>query len=76
MGRIKFVISTAVLMLLLAVSAHAQYKPFPNPLPSEPKWGDYDEHHEWHEAKWWWANRADWVPNHHPEWWGDFDDQQ
>jgi hypothetical protein len=74
MGRIKVVISAAVLMLLFAVNAHAQFKAFPDPLPPEPKWGEYDDSHTWRDAKWWWENRADWVRAHHPEWWGDFDD--
>lgn len=30
--------------------------------------GDYDEHHEWHERKWWVENRRDWVAEHHHEW--------
>ena len=42
--------------------------------PELPNWGDYDEHHEWHDAGWWWNNRADWVRAHHPEWWGDYDE--
>src|ERR1700722_5332635 len=75
MGRIKVVISTAMLMLLFAVTAHAQFKAFPNPLPPEPRWGDYDDHHEWRDASWWWENRADWARAHHPEWWGDFDEE-
>lgn len=31
-------------------------------------YGDYDEHHDWHDRKWWIDNRRDWVEQHHREW--------
>jgi len=45
--------------------------------------GDYDSHHKWHDANWWFHNNPDWISQHHPEWirtntaWrqgGDWDD--
>ena len=40
-------------LLLLAASARAQFVPMPNPIPPEPRWGDYDESHSWRDAGWW-----------------------
>ncbi len=74
MSRIKVLMSAALLMLLFSTVAHAQFKPFPEPLPPQPKWGDYDDSHTWRDAAWWWENRADWVRAQHPDWWGDFDE--
>jgi hypothetical protein len=34
--------------------------------------GDYDQHHEWHDASWWDQHDPKWVQEHHPDW-GDFD---
>lgn len=31
-------------------------------------YGDYDEHHHWHDRDWWVDNRRDWVQHHHPDW--------
>jgi hypothetical protein len=71
MSRIKHLLLVIPLLLMLgAGSARAQFGPVP-PLPT---WGDYDGGLVWHDAAWWWTNRADWVRAHHPEWWGDFDD--
>jgi len=69
----KFRIALAALMTLAAVlmitaPASAQLI---NPRQG---FGDYDEAHQWHDAGWWWANRPDWVRQHHPTWWGDYDD--
>jgi hypothetical protein len=30
--------------------------------------GDYDEHHNWHDRKWWIAKNHPWVEKHHPNW--------
>jgi hypothetical protein len=31
-------------------------------------WGDYGDHHEWHDADWWHAHSPGWMWEHHPEW--------
>ncbi|HTY54288.1 MAG TPA: hypothetical protein VMB26_03755 [Candidatus Binataceae bacterium] len=31
-------------------------------------YGDYDEHHAWHDRDWWVNSRPQWVHEHHPEW--------
>lgn len=31
-------------------------------------YGDWDEHHAWHQRDWWGANRRPWVQEHHQEW--------
>lgn len=31
-------------------------------------YGDWDEHHIWHDRDWWVANRRPWVEQHHREW--------
>jgi hypothetical protein len=31
-------------------------------------YGDWDEHHLWHDRDWWVANRRPWVEVHHHEW--------
>jgi len=38
------------------------------PAPAVVVYGDYDEHHAWHERDWWVSNRPEWVHDHHPEW--------
>jgi len=37
--------------------------------------GDYDQHHEWHDADWWREKQPDWVRKHHSDWLanGDWD---
>jgi hypothetical protein len=37
--------------------------------------GDYDQHHEWHDADWWRDHEPKWVQTHHPDWLtnGDWD---
>src|SRR5271154_5235404 len=74
MRRIRTLMLSAALLLVFAASAHAQFAPWPNPLPRLPNWGDYDAGHVWHNASWWWENQADWARSNHPEWWGDFDE--
>lgn len=71
-GRI--LLAAMTMALLIAAPARAQFNPWPQPLPSDPIWGDYDEGHAWHDAGWWSNNRPDWARAHHPEWWGDYDD--
>src|SRR6266481_4193766 len=61
------------LSLLRPTRARAEFERWPTPFPDEPRWGDYDEDRTWHDADWWWQNRASWTRVHHPEWWGDFD---
>ena len=74
MTRIKGMLAAAAaVLLILAAPAFAQYKPWPTPLPTVPRWGDYDSSHTWRDAAWWWQSQPDWVKQHHPEWWGDFD---
>ncbi len=29
--------------------------------------GDYDEHHQWHDANWWQQNNPAWWRAHHPD---------
>jgi hypothetical protein len=31
-------------------------------------YGDWDEHHAWHDGDWWVAHRRPWVEEHHHEW--------
>jgi hypothetical protein len=31
-------------------------------------YGDWDEHHVWHNQDWWVTNRRPWVEQHHSEW--------
>lgn len=38
------------------------------PAPPVLVYGDYDEHHAWHERNWWVNSRRDWVKEHHPDW--------
>ena len=30
--------------------------------------GDYDQHHEWHDAGWWDSHDPRWVEQHHADW--------
>ena len=72
MSRGKILLGAAIMVLAMAAPAFAEFASWPNPFPPEPHWGDFDEGHTWHDAAWWWQNRATWVRAHHPEWWGDF----
>lgn len=36
--------------------------------PGPMVYGDWDEHHAWHDQDWWLANRRPWVEEHHHEW--------
>src|SRR5271170_6764341 len=73
-GRTRILgLVAALATLALAGPAFAQFKPWPNPIPPEPRWGDYNRAHRWQEAAMW-ALKTDWIREHHPEWWGDFDD--
>jgi len=36
--------------------------------PGPVAYGDWDEHHVWHDRDWWVANRRPWVEEHHHEW--------
>src|SRR5271156_3873702 len=72
MGRSRILVLSAALFLVLATAAHAQFAPWPNPLPAMPNWGDYDSSNVWRNASWWWQNQPDWARSHHPEWWGDY----
>jgi hypothetical protein len=31
-------------------------------------YGDYDDHHEWHDRGWWVHNNHEWVEHHHADW--------
>ncbi|MGH7934834.1 MAG: hypothetical protein ACREQN_16960 [Candidatus Binataceae bacterium] len=31
-------------------------------------YGDYDQHHVWHDRDWWVQNDHDWAQQHHPNW--------
>ena len=31
-------------------------------------YGDWDEHHAWHDRDWWVSNRRPWVEQHHQDW--------
>ena len=75
MTRIKRLLLAATVLLMLATPAFAQYIPWPTPFPAAPAWGDYDAGHVWRGAAWWWQSQPAWVPVHHPEWWGAFDDK-
>jgi hypothetical protein len=50
----------------------ASYYPYyPTPAyiaPGPVVYGDWDEHHRWHDRDWWMANRRAWVESHHHEW--------
>ncbi len=36
--------------------------------PAPTVYGDYDDHHQWHDRDWWVNNRRPWVEQHHREW--------
>jgi hypothetical protein len=38
-----------------------------------PRWGDYDDHHNWRNQEWWMNHHPKWVHHHHPEWVGNGD---
>jgi hypothetical protein len=40
----------------------------PAPVYPNPRVGDWDEHHQWHDRDWWEHNRRPWAEQHHPEW--------
>jgi hypothetical protein len=48
------------------------YEPPPRyvyaPPPPVVVYGDYDEHHAWHDRDWWLRNNHPWVEHHHPDW--------
>jgi hypothetical protein len=48
------------------------YEPPPRyvyaPPPPVVVYGDYDEHHAWHDRDWWVRNNHPWVEHHHPDW--------
>ncbi|HZO80720.1 MAG TPA: hypothetical protein VFB33_03420 [Candidatus Binataceae bacterium] len=33
-----------------------------------PGYGDWDDHHVWHDRDWWLDNNRPWVQEHHPQW--------
>ncbi len=33
-----------------------------------PGYGDWDDHHVWHDRDWWVNNNRPWVQAHHPHW--------
>ena len=74
MKALKSFLAAAVVMLMLAAPALAQYAPWPAQIPPPPAWGEYDQSHTWHDASWWWENQPEWVQANHPDWWGDFDE--
>lgn len=56
--KLRTIFAAAALTALFAsapVVAHAAY-------------GDWDAHHVWHDAPWWYHHHPDWVWYHHPEW--------
>ena len=61
MTRIKHMLAAvaATVLLMLATSAFAQYKPWPSQMPSPPRWGDYDSGHNWRDAAWWWQTQPE-----------------
>jgi len=66
MTRLKSLLATtaATVLLMLAVPAFAQYRPWATPLPPAPIWGDFDSGHTWHDAAWWWQSQPEWVKQH------------
>jgi hypothetical protein len=38
------------------------------PPPPIVVYGDYDDHHAWHDRDWWIRNNHPWVEHHHPDW--------
>jgi hypothetical protein len=57
--KLRTLFTAAALTALFAaapVVAHADH------------YGDWDEHHAWHDAPWWYHHHPDWVWYHHPEW--------
>jgi hypothetical protein len=52
-----------------AYGGPAYYPYGPGPAYRPPVvYGDWDEHHAWHDRDWWMANRRPWVESHHHEW--------
>jgi hypothetical protein len=43
------------------------YGPTYGYLPA-PGYGDYDEHHVWHDRDWWVGHHHAWVEQHHRNW--------
>ena len=57
--KLRTIFTAAALTALFAaapVVAHADH------------FGDWDDHHEWRDARWWHENHPAWVYRHHPEW--------
>lgn len=51
------------------VGYSAPYYPYgPATVRAPAVYGDWDEHHAWHDRDWWVANRRPWVAEHHREW--------
>ena len=58
--KLRTIFSAAALTALFALApviAHAEHGD-----------GDWDDHHAWHDARWWHDNHPGWVWHHHPDW--------
>jgi hypothetical protein len=75
--KLRTIFTAAALTALFAATpmvAHADHR-----------YGDWDDHHVWHEAPWWYHNHPDWVWYHHRDWvaaypdwrpyYGDYDEK-
>ncbi|HUO04755.1 MAG TPA: hypothetical protein VMU16_06110 [Candidatus Binataceae bacterium] len=57
--------------VLRTIEVKAGRPEYPIP-PSAPHgWGDYDDHHEWHDYGWWQEHHPNWARKHHPEWYAN-----
>ena len=63
--RVLVMTAVAFGFAVLPVVARAQGHP--------PGMGDYDQHHEWHDASWWGKHDPKWVQEHHADW-GAYDE--
>jgi len=79
--KLRKLISVLALVVFLGGSALAVQGCFEAPAPAygyypygsayttaPVVYGDWDEHHVWHDRDWWVANRRPWVQQHHREW--------
>ena len=58
----------ALLLVLPMLAFQACFEEHHHPPYEYGTYGDYDEHHDWHDRRWWIDHRRDWVEEHHHEW--------
>jgi hypothetical protein len=63
--KLRTIAAAALMATLFAGPVMAQMAV---PPPPPHGYGDYDEHHQWHDQSWWYENHPNWVNQHHPDW--------